>query len=255
MPQFGTLIAADGTQLHYQLYLPADFDPDRQYPAIQYLYGGPHSQQVHRGWQGVRPQLFAQRGYVYFTIDNRGASNRGRDFESHIQRRMGSVEVEDQLVGLDYLKSLDFVDADRVGIWGWSYGGYMTLMTTLQAPGAFAAGVSGAPVTDWALYDTAYTERYMDHPDANFDGYQASSVFAHLDNYETPLLLIHGMADDNVIFANSVRLYSELQEQRAQFEMMTYPGQRHGVRGEHRSVHLWTMILDYFDRKLKDGED
>lgn len=255
VPQFGTLIAADGTQLHYQLYLPADFDPDRQYPAIQYLYGGPHSQQVHRGWQGVRPQLFAQRGYVYFTIDNRGASNRGRDFESHIQRRMGSVEVEDQLVGLDYLKSLDFVDADRVGIWGWSYGGYMTLMTTLQAPGAFAAGVSGAPVTDWALYDTAYTERYMDHPDANFDGYQASSVFAHLDNYETPLLLIHGMADDNVIFANSVRLYSELQEQRAQFEMMTYPGQRHGVRGEHRSVHLWTMILDYFDRKLKDGED
>mgnify|MGYP002725534226 CR=1 FL=1 len=250
VPQFGTLTAADGTELHYQLYLPADFDPERQYPAIQYLYGGPHSQQVHRGWQGFRPQLFAQRGYVYFTIDNRGAWNRGREFESHLQRRMGSVEVEDQLVGLDYLKSLDFVDEDRVGIWGWSYGGYMTLMTTLQAPGAYAAGVSGAPVTDWALYDTAYTERYMDHPDANFEGYEASSVFAHLENYETPLLLIHGMADDNVIFANSVRLYAEMQERRFQFEMMTYPGQRHGVRGEHRSVQLWTMILDYFDRQL-----
>ena len=254
VPEFGTLTAADGTTLHYQLYLPADFDPDRQYPAVQYLYGGPHSQQVHRGWQGVRPQLFAQRGYVYFTIDNRGAWNRGREFEGHIRHQMGSVEVEDQLVGLDYLKSLPFVDTERVGIWGWSYGGYMTLMTTLQAPGAFAAGVSGAPVTGWTLYDTAYTERYMGHPDANYEGYQASSVFDHLDNYETPLLLIHGMADDNVIFANSVRLYSQMQERRYPFEMMTYPGQRHGVRGEDRQVHLWTMIFDYFDRKLKDGE-
>ena len=253
-PEYGTLTAADGSELHYQIFLPADFDPDRQYPAIQYLYGGPHSQQVHRGWQSMRAQMFAQRGYVYFTLDNRGAANRGREFEGHIRHRMGSVEVEDQLVGLDYLKSLDFVDADRVGIWGWSYGGYMTLMATLQAPDAWAAGVAGAPVTDWTLYDTAYTERYMGHPDANFGGYEQSSVFAHLDNYETPLLLIHGMADDNVIFANSVRLYSELQQQRADFEMMTYPGQRHGVRGEDRSVHLWTMIVDYFDRKLKDGE-
>ena len=253
-PEYGTLTAADGTELHYQIFLPADFDPNRQYPAIQYLYGGPHVQQVHRGWQSMRAQMFAQRGYVYFTIDNRGSWNRGREFEGHIRHRMGSVEVEDQLVGLDHLKSLDFVDADRVGIWGWSYGGYMTLMATLQAPDAWAAGVAGAPVTDWTLYDTAYTERYMGHPDANFGGYEQSSVFAHLDNYETPLLLIHGMADDNVIFANSVRLYSELQQQRADFEMMTYPGQRHGVRGEDRSVHLWTMIVEYFDRKLK-GED
>jgi len=254
VPEFGTLTAADGTELHYQLYLPADFDPERQYPAVQYLYGGPHSQQVHRGWQGMRPQLFAQRGYVYFTIDNRGATNRGRDFEAPLDRSMGSVEVEDQLVGLDYLKNLDFVDADRVGIWGWSYGGYMTLMTTLQAPGEFAAGVAGAPVTDWSLYDTAYTERYMDTPQSNAEGYEQGSVFAHLDGYETPLLLIHGMADDNVIFANSVRLYSQMQERRYPFEMMTYPGQRHGVRGEDRQVHLWTMIFDYFDRTLKDGE-
>jgi len=254
VPQYGTLTAADGTELHYMLCLPTDFDPDRQYPAVQYLYGGPHAQVVHRGWQNLRAQMFAQRGYVYFSIDNRGSWNRGREFEGHIQRHMGSVEVEDQLVGLDYLKSLDFVDADRVGIWGWSYGGYMTLMTTLQAPGAYAAGVAGAPVTDWTLYDTAYTERYMDHPDNNFDGYTQSSVFAHLDGYETPLFLIHGMADDNVIFANSVRLYSELQERRADFEMMTYPGQRHGVRGEDRQVHLWTDVIEYFDRKLKTGD-
>ncbi len=254
-PEFGTLQAADGSTLDYMLYLPPDFDPSRQYPAIQYVYGGPHAQVVHRGWHNLRAQLFAQRGYVYFAIDNRGAANRGRDFEAPLQRRMGSVEVEDQLVGLDYLKGLEFVDADRVGIWGWSYGGYMTLMTTLQAPGAYAAGVAGAPVTDWTLYDTAYTERYMDHPDNNFDGYGESSVFAHLENYETPLFIIHGMADDNVIFAHSVRLINELQVARADFEMMTYPGQRHGIRGEDRQVHLWTEIFDFFDRRLaSEGE-
>ncbi|WP_300530250.1 S9 family peptidase [Maricaulis sp.] len=251
-PQYGTLTAADGTELHYYLYLPADFDPSRTYPAVQYVYGGPHAQVVHRGWQGTRAQLFAQRGYVYFAIDNRGAYNRGRDFEAHLNRRMGQAEVEDQLLGLQFLKSLDYVDADRVGLWGWSYGGYMTIMTTLQAPGEFAAGVAGAPVTDWALYDTAYTERYMDTPQDNPEGYEQGSAFAHLDNYETPLFLIHGMADDNVIFANSVRLYADMQERRYEFEMMTYPGQRHGVRGEDRQVHLWTDIFDYFDRHLKD---
>jgi dipeptidyl-peptidase-4 len=255
VPSYGTLEATDGSILHYTLYKPVNFVPGRQYPAVQYLYGGPGVQIVTRGWQSTRAQLFAQRGYVYFTLDSRGSYNRGREFEGHIQRAMGSVEVDDQLVGLDFLQSLEFVDADNIGMWGWSYGGYMTLMTTLQAPGRYAAGVAGAPVTDWTLYDTAYTERYMDHPDANFEGYQQSSVFAHLDGYETPLLLVHGMADDNVIFANSVRLYAELQEQGSQFEMMTYPGQRHGVRGEARQIHLWTGIFDFFDRHLKDEEE
>ncbi|MHA6287245.1 S9 family peptidase [Maricaulis sp. CAU 1757] len=253
-PQYGQIPGADGTMLDYVLYYPADFDPAQQYPAIQYVYGGPHSQQVHQGWQSLRAQIFARAGYVYFTVDNRGAANRGRDFEAHLDRSMGTVEVADQLAGLDWLKAQDFVDGDRVGMWGWSYGGYMTLMTTLQAPGAYAAGVSGAPVTDWALYDTAYTERYMDTPEQNPEGYEQGSVFAHLDGYETPLLLIHGMADDNVIFANSVRLYSELQARRADFDMMTYPGQRHGIRGEDRQVHLWTMVRDYFDAHLKPGE-
>ena len=252
-PEYGTLEAADGTELHYALWRPADFDPDETYPAIQYVYGGPHAQIVHRGWQSLRAQLFTDAGYVYFAIDNRGAWNRGREFEGHIRERMGSVEVEDQLVGLDYLQSLDFVDPERVGIWGWSYGGYMTLMTTLQAPGRYAAGVSGAPVTDWALYDTAYTERYMSHPDLNYDGYEQGAAFAHLDGYETPLFLIHGMSDDNVIFAHSTRLYAELQARGEAFEMMTYPGQRHGVRGP-AARHLWTAIMDFFERKLQAGE-
>jgi dipeptidyl-peptidase-4 len=253
-PQFGTLEAADGSTLHYQIFLPANFDPSRQYPAVQYVYGGPHVQRVTRGWQDMRAQIFARNGYVYFSIDNRGSWNRGRDFEAPIERHMGSVEVEDQLAGLAWLKSQSFVDAEHVGIWGWSYGGYMTLMSTLQAPGSWAAGVAGAPVTDGALYDTAYTERYMGDPRINGRHYERSSVFAHLESYETPLLLIHGMADDNVIFANSVRLYNALQDQGSQFEMMTYPGQRHGVRGEGRQVHLWHMIMDYFDRKLRPDE-
>jgi dipeptidyl-peptidase-4 len=251
-PTYGTLEAEDGSTLHYMMYLPVDFDPEKTYPVVQYLYGGPHAQIVGNSWQGTRAQLFAQRGYIYFALDNRGSYNRGRDFESQLFQAMGGVEVVDQLTGLEYLKTLPYVDTDNIGMWGWSYGGYMTLMTTLQAPGEYAAGVAGAPVTDWTLYDTAYTERYMGHPDANFEGYQQSSVFAHLDGYETPLFLIHGMADDNVIFANSVRLYSELQEAGADFEMMTYPGQRHGVRGEARQVHLWNDIFEFFDRKLKD---
>jgi dipeptidyl-peptidase-4 len=254
VPQFGTLEASDGTTLHYQIHLPPDFDPEREYPAIQYVYGGPGPQLVHQGWQNLRAQIFAQAGYVYFTIDNRGAGNRGRDFEGHLKYRMGIAEVEDQLLGLDHLQSLDYVDADRVGVWGWSYGGYMTLMMALQAPGRYAAGVSGAPVTDWALYDTTYTERYMSTPQENPEGYEQGSVFAHLDGYETPLFLIHGMADDNVIFAHSTRLYSELQQRRESFEMMTYPGQRHGVRGEDRSVHLWTDVLDFFNRHLTPEE-
>jgi dipeptidyl-peptidase-4 len=250
-PQFGTIEAEDGSTLHYEVFLPADFDPSHRYPAVQYVYGGPHVQRVSRGWQDLRAQLFARRGYVYFMIDGRGSSNRGRDFEAPIARNMGSIEVADQLAGLAWLKSQPYVDPDHVGMWGWSYGGYMTLMTTLQAPGSYAAGIAGAPVTDWALYDTAYTERYMGDPRINGRHYERSSVFTYLENYETPLLLVHGMADDNVTFANSVRLYNALQDQGSQFEMMTYPGQRHGVRGEGRQVHLWHTMFDFLDRELK----
>ena len=163
--------------------------------------------------------------------------------------------MRDQLVGVDYLKSLPYVDGDRIAIQGWSYGGYMTLMTLLQAPeGTFAAAVAGAPVTDWALYDTFYTERYMDTPQDNADGYEASSVFPYLDNLNSPLLLIHGMADDNVVFENSVRLYAELQQRGKDFEMMTYPGERHGIRGEELRTHLMKTRMAFLNRYLKAGE-
>jgi dipeptidyl-peptidase-4 len=250
-PEFGTLTAADGeTELHWEMLRPDHCAAETPCPAIVQVYGGPHVQTVTKGWTSPREQLFADRGYVLFKLDNRGSWNRGHGFEAVIHDRMGIPEVADQLEGLAFLESLEFVDSDRIGLWGWSYGGYMTLMTTLQAPGAFEAAVAGAPVTDWALYDTHYTERYMDTPEANPDGYEQGSAFAHLDGYETPTLLIHGMADDNVTFDHTTRLMAELQERNADFELMTYPGQRHGVRPPPLQVHLWTTIFRFFDERL-----
>ncbi|WP_394692468.1 DPP IV N-terminal domain-containing protein [Hyphobacterium sp.] len=255
VPERGTITAADGTELHYIMYLPAGFDPDRQYPAIINVYGGPGvGRRTRMSWGSLEDQLFAQNGYIYFKLDNRGTPDRGHAFETALHRAMGGVEVEDQLAGLAFLRSLDYVADDRIGIWGWSYGGYMSLMTTLQAPGEFAAAVSGAPVTDWALYDTHYTERYMGTPQNNPDGYMQSSVFGHLDGWETPILIMHGMADDNVVFENSTRLFSLLQENDLPFEMMTYPGQRHGIRGEMRGRHRTRTILDFFDRHLQPAD-
>ena len=255
-PEFGTLTAADGeTELYWSMLKPDHCTAETPCPTIVQVYGGPHVQTVRKGWTSPRDQLFADRGYILFKLDNRGSWNRGHAFEAVIHDVMGIPEVEDQLVGLDYLESLDFVDEERIGLWGWSYGGYMTLMTTLQAPGRFDAAVAGAPVTDWALYDTHYTERYMDTPQANAEGYYEGSAFAHLDGYETPTLVIHGMADDNVTFDHTTRLMAELQVRNADFELMTYPGQRHGVRPPPLQKHLWTTIFNFWDRRLGEGED
>jgi len=252
VPEYGTLKAEDGQDLYYSIQLPPNFDETKKYPALVEVYGGPHVQTVTRNWERLSDQYYSREGYIVFRLDNRGSDNRGRKFEDAIYRRTGGPEVRDQLVGVDYLKSLPYVDETRIGIQGWSYGGYMTLMTLLQAPaGTFAAAVSGAPVTDWALYDTFYTERYMDTPQDNADGYEASSVFPYLDNLEDPLLLMHGMADDNVVFENSTRLYAELQKRGKQFEMMTYPGQRHGIRGEDLQIHLMRTRMAFLNRHLK----
>ncbi|MEM6410860.1 MAG: S9 family peptidase [Pseudomonadota bacterium] len=251
-PTFGTLKAEDGQDLYYSMQLPPNFDETKTYPVIVQVYGGPHVQTVTNDWQPVSDQYYAREGYILFRLDNRGSDNRGRKFEDVIYRQMGIPEVRDQLVGVDHLKSLPYVDADRIAIQGWSYGGYMTLMTLLQAePGTFAAAVAGAPVTDWRLYDTYYTERYMDTPEDNADGYEASSVFPYIDNLEDPLLLIHGMADDNVVFENTTRLMAELQQRGKQFELMTYPGERHGIRGEELQIHLMRTRMEFLNRHLK----
>ncbi len=256
VPEYGTLTAEDGQTLYYSIQKPPHFDASKKYPVLVEVYGGPHVQTVTRNWERMSDQFYSRQGYIVFRLDNRGSANRGKKFEDVIYRRTGGPEVRDQLVGVEWLKSQSFVDAGRIGIQGWSYGGYMTLMTILQAPeGTFAAAVSGAPVTDWSLYDTFYTERYMDTPQDNPDGYEASSVFPYLDNLTTPLLLIHGMADDNVTFDNSTRLYAELQKRGLPFEMMTYPGQRHGIRGEELQVHLMKTRMAFLDRHLKDAEN
>ena len=252
LPEFGTLKAEDGQDLHYSILKPPGFDPAKKYPVIVEVYGGPHVQTVVNEWARVSDQFYAREDYILFRLDNRGSANRGKQFEDVIYRRTGGPEVRDQLVGVDWLKSQPFVDASRIAIQGWSYGGYMTLMTVLQAPeGTFAAAAAGAPVTDWRLYDTFYTERYMDTPEDNPDGYEASSVFPYVDNLTTPLLLMHGMADDNVTFDNTTRLMAALQEKGKTFELMTYPGQRHGIRGEALQVHLMKTRMAFLERYLK----
>ncbi len=250
-PQFGTVDAEDGTALHYSILKPDHCTAESPCPALHLVYGGPHAQTVDRGFTGTTDQFYAQQGFVVFRIDNRGSYNRGHAFEAHLHKAMGQVEVRDQLVGLEHLKSLDYVDGGRVGVFGWSYGGYMTLMLLGQAPGDFAAGIAGAPVSDWSLYDTGYTERYMETPESNPDGYENGSVFPYLENIaQSKLMLIQGMADDNVTFDNSTRVMAKLQEANIPFEVMVYPGQRHGIRGTPRRKHLMTTMMSFWERAL-----
>ena len=225
----------------------------KKYPVLFQHYGGPGTgQQVTRGWGGALPQYLVQHGYIYFQIDNRGSYNRGKAFEDHIYRAMGTVEVADQLAGAKFIKSQPFVDPAKVAIYGWSYGGYMTLKMLEANPGVYAAGVSGAPVTQWDLYDTHYTERYMGSPVADKQAYVSSDALGKAPAIKDPLLLIHGMADDNVVFTNSTAFAARMQSTATPFEMMFYPGYTHRVGGPGISEHLWGTILTFLDRNVKD---
>ncbi len=248
---FGTIVAEDDTELHYRLLKPHTMEEGRRYPAILAPYGGPHGQRVRNEWLVNFNEILTRNGYVVMILDNRGMWNRGLAFEGHVKNAMGTVEVADQVAGANYLKTLPYIDGDNIGTWGWSYGGYMTLMSLFKEPDVFQAGVSVSPVTDWRLYDTAYTERYLGHPDAPGDVYENTSVFKYVDGLKGDLLLIHGMADDNVFFDHTVKLMSVLQNKGKRFELMTYPGKKHGIRGEKTRAHLWNQALDFFDRKLK----
>jgi dipeptidyl-peptidase-4 len=246
-PQYGTIPAEDGTPLHWIMITP-ELEPGKRYPVFFEHYGGPHSQNVGKGWQGALVQAIVDRGYIFFQIDNRGSANRGVEFEKAIYRAMGSVEVVDQKAGAEYLKTLDFVDPDKIAIYGWSYGGYMTLKQLEADPGLYAAGVAGAPVTKWELYDTHYTERYMGTPQVDAEAYERSAVIEDAVKIEDPLLLVHGMADDNVVFENSSELIAKMQGEAVPFEMMLYPGYTHRVGGSKISVHLWGTIFGFLDR-------
>ncbi len=250
--EVGTLTAADGQTLYYQLFKPLHFDPAKRYPAIVDVYGGPGVQRVINNWHGGSfTQILTRAGYVVFTLDNRGSAHRGTAFQNPIHDRMGDVEVADQVQGAKWLGSQSFVDPKRIGVWGWSYGGYMTLNLMFKAPDVFRAGVAGAPVTDFALYDTHYTERYLDRPQDNAAGYAASSVLPYAKDLKGPLLVMHGMADDNVLFLNSTKLFRRLQDLSKPFDVMVYPGAKHGLMRQNDGRHGYKMIKRFFDENLK----
>lgn len=253
LPEFGTLISGDGQTLYYRLFKPIHFDANKRYPAVVDVYGGPGAQRVLNNWCGSSfTQILTRAGYVVFQLDNRGSAFRGTLFQAPIHDRLGDEEIADQVQGANWLGSKSFVDPKRIGVWGWSYGGYMTLMLMFRTPDVFRAGVAGAPVTDWTLYDTHYTERYLNTPQNNSDGYANSSVLPFAKDLKGKLLVIHGMADDNVLFLNSTKLFRRLQDLGMPFDVMVYPGAKHGLLRQHDGRHAYRTVLDFFERNLKN---
>ena len=251
-PTYGTVKAADGQDLWWSLRTPPGFDPARRYPVIVQVYGGPGSATVRKIWHNPADQLFLEAGYILFSLDNRGTPNRSVAFKTAIDRRLGKLEVDDQMAGVAYLTSLAYVDAGRIGVTGWSYGGYMSLLLMTAENSPYAATVAGAPPTEWTLYDTHYTERYMGTPATDPASYEDSDVLNRVGRLKSgSLLLMHGMADDNVTFDNSTRLMAALQAQGTTFEAMMYPGLRHraGWTQTHL-LHRMRTTLDFFGRKL-----
>ena len=247
--------AADGrTDLFCRLITPPNFDPKKQYPAVVYLYGGPHVQLVTESWLGgsnLWLQLMAQKGYVVFSVDSRGSGNRGRAFEQATFRQLGTAEMADQLEGVKYLKTLPYVDQNRLGIHGWSFGGFLTTTLMTRAPGTFKTAVGGGPVIDWRLYEIMYTERYMDTPQENPDGYRQASLLNYVDKLTGKLLLIHGTVDDVVVWQHSLDYLKAAVDKGIQLDYFVYPGHPHNVLGKDRA-HLYQKITQYFDDNLRD---
>ncbi|HEB52203.1 MAG TPA: S9 family peptidase [bacterium] len=258
LPQqrFVQLEAGDGSTLYGHLALPPDFDPKRRYPVIHYVYGGPHAQLVKDTWFGGAAtwlQALASEGFIVSRIDNHGTPNRGIEFEQAIHRHLGTVEVDDQMRMIDWLKQQPFVAADRIGVHGWSFGGYMTLRLMLLHPEAFACGISGAPVTDWRMYETGYTERYMDSPAENPDGYTTSSCLPLAEHLQRPLLLVHGTDDRTVMWSHTLQFVDRCIDAGVHLDYFPYPQQLHGLRGRDR-VHFLRRLHRFFTRHLQPDE-
>ena len=248
-----TLKADDGTPLYGKLILPTDFDKTKKYPVIVYLYNGPHLQLVTNNFPAsgnLWYEYMAQRGYIVFTMDGRGSSNRGTQFEQAVFRNLGETEMKDQLKGVEYLKSLPFVNAEKMGIHGWSFGGFMTTSFMLKYPEVFKAGVAGGPVIDWNMYEIMYTERYMDTPKENPEGYAKANLLDKVQNLKGKLLMIHGAQDDVVVWQHSVKFLKSAVDKGVQLDYFVYPGHPHNVSGKDR-VHLMQKVTDYFDLYLK----
>jgi dipeptidyl-peptidase-4 len=249
-----TLKADDGKDLYCRIIKPSGFDPEKKYPVYFYVYGGPHSQLVSDSWLGAAglfQNFMAQQGYVVFTMDNRGTANRGLAFEQSIFRNLGTIEVADQMKGVEYLKSLSFVDQNKIGLDGWSYGGFMVISMLLKNPDVFALGCAGGPVIDWKYYEVMYGERYMDRPSQNPDGYNNASLINYVSKLEDKLLIFHGTDDATVVWQNSLSFIKACIDEGKQVDYFVYPGHPHNVRGKDR-MHLYGKIMSYFYENMKE---
>ena len=250
----GQLKAADGmTDLYYRMVKPHDFDPAKKYPTVVYVYGGPHAHNIEASWHWYSRSwetYMAQKGYIIFVLDNRGSENRGRDFEQATFRQLGQIEMQDQMKGVDYLRTLPYIDTDRIGVHGWSFGGFMTISLITNYPDVFKVGVAGGPVIDWKWYEVMYGERYMDTPQANPEGYEKTSLLSKAKNLKGKLQIISGYNDDTVVMQNCLSFLKACIEAGTQPDFFVYPGELHNMRG-HASVHLHERITQYFEDYLK----
>lgn len=248
-----TIKADDGiTDLYCRMIKPNNFDPSKKYPVIVYVYGGPHAQLVNKTWHNDArwwQYYMAGKGYIAFTVDSRGSANRGKTFENIIHRQLGVAETADQMKGIDYLKSLPYVDENRIGVHGWSYGGFMTLNLMLKHPDTFKVGVAGGPVVDWSMYEIMYGERYMDTPQENPTGYEGSNMLNHAGNLSGKLMLIHGAQDQTVVMQHSIKFLKKCIDLNKQVDFFVYPTHEHNVRGNDR-LHLMEKISNYFLENL-----
>lgn len=250
----GTLKAADGTtDLYYRMVKPANFDENKKYPLVLYVYGGPHAHNVDARWHYASRSwetYMAQKGYILLILDNRGSERRGRDFEQATFRQLGKIEMQDQMKGIEYVKTLPYVDADRIGVHGWSFGGFMTISLMTNYPETFKVGVAGGPVIDWKWYEVMYGERYMDTPQANPEGYSKTSLIPQAKNLKGKLQIIQGTNDKTVVPQHCLSFIAECIKQGTQPDFFVYPGEPHNMRG-HQSVHLHERITQYFEDYLK----
>lgn len=247
-----TIKNAEGTDLYCRLFKPVNFDSTKKYPVLVYLYNGPHSQMVTNTWMAggeLWYQYMAEKGFMVFTVDGRGTSYRGKAFEQATHRQLGTKEMEDQLKGVDYLKSLPYVDAARIGVHGWSFGGFMTTSLMTRHPGVFKVAAAGGPVIDWTYYEIMYTERYMDSPQDNKEGYEKNNLLNYVDKLKGKLLMIHGAQDPVVVWQHSILYQKKAVDKGVQLDYYVYPGHEHNVLGKDRS-HLMEKITDYFIENL-----
>ena len=250
--EFFSFKTSENIELNGWMIKPQNFDPNKKYPVLMYVYGGPGSQTVNDSWGGANYlwyQMLASQGYIVVSIDNRGTGARGESFKKLTYLQLGKYETMDQIEGAQWLQKQPYVDGSRIGIWGWSYGGYMSSLCLFKGAEVFKMAMAVAPVTNWKFYDTIYTERYMQTPEEN-SGYDENSPISHVDKLKGKYLLVHGTADDNVHFQNSVEMVSALQKANKQFDLMMYPVRNHGIYGGNTRLHLYNLMTNYIKENL-----